>query len=88
MGFSMTVGNGWLLIKKKLLVGELAFDNGDAARFAGFDLHLCLPNIFLEFTQQQPCACLSCCYGRHVIHVCPYWGETQTVHLLPSDHPP
>lgn len=36
------------------LIGELALNNGDAARFAWFKLHLCPPNVILEFTQQAP----------------------------------
>ena len=42
----------WLSTNAEPLTDELVFDNGDAARFAGFNLHLCPVDVFLEFIQQ------------------------------------
>lgn len=61
----------WLTIYAESLFGELTFDNGDAVRFAGFDLHSRPFDVFLEFTQKAFSAWFCCCDFCHVIHVCP-----------------
>lgn len=65
----------WLPSDSKFLIGELAFDNGDAGGCAGFDLHSQTVNVFLEFMRQAFSACLCLSFHCHVIHICPDWGE-------------